>query len=169
MIPTNGGEVCVLAGLPRPGSTTNAAATSTRLSPAARRGRARRPGLAAAAATDRSRVPRGARHLRRPPGPGWVLVGDAGYFKDPLTAHGITDALRDAEFLVRAVVNGALPEYEAARDRLSTPLFEVAELITAYDWDTPRIRQLLRAESAAMRPEIAALHALDTPTLREAA
>ena len=107
--------------------------------------------------------------LRRAVGPGWALVGDAGYFKDPLTAHGITDALRDAEFLARAVVNGALPEYEAARDRLSTPLFEVAELIAAYDWDTPRIRQLLRAESAAMSPEIAALRALDTPTLREAA
>src|SRR5262249_49071887 len=23
-------------------------------------------------------------------GPGWALVGDAGYFKDPITAHGIT-------------------------------------------------------------------------------
>jgi flavin-dependent dehydrogenase len=37
--------------------------------------------------------------LRRPWGPGWALVGDAGYFKDPTTAHGITDALRDAELL----------------------------------------------------------------------
>jgi flavin-dependent dehydrogenase len=42
--------------------------------------------------------------MRRPFGPGWALVGDAGYFKDPLTAHGITDALRDAELLARAVL-----------------------------------------------------------------
>ena len=37
-------------------------------------------------------------------GPGWALVGDAGYYKDPVTAHGLTDALRDAELLVRAVL-----------------------------------------------------------------
>ena len=35
-------------------------------------------------------------YLRDAAGPGWALVGDAGYFKDPITAHGITDALRDA-------------------------------------------------------------------------
>ena len=45
-------------------------------------------------------------YLRRPAGPGWALVGDAGYFKDPITAHGITDALRDAELLARAVLAG---------------------------------------------------------------
>lgn len=32
-------------------------------------------------------------------GPGWVLVGDAGSFKDQWTAMGITHALRDAELL----------------------------------------------------------------------
>ena len=36
----------------------------------------------------------GPRPLRRPWGPGWALVGDAGYFKDPISTHGITDALR---------------------------------------------------------------------------
>ena len=40
-------------------------------------------------------------HMRRSWGPGWALVGDAGYFKDPLTAHGLTDALRDAELLAQ--------------------------------------------------------------------
>ena len=29
--------------------------------------------------------------LRQAVGAGWALVGDAGSFKDPLTAHGITD------------------------------------------------------------------------------
>ena len=31
--------------------------------------------------------------IRRSWGPGWALVGDAGYWKDPLSAHGLTDAL----------------------------------------------------------------------------
>ena len=35
--------------------------------------------------------------MRKAFGGGWALVGDARYFKDPVTAHGITDALRDAE------------------------------------------------------------------------
>ena len=40
-------------------------------------------------------------YLRQCSGPGWALVGDSAYFKDPLTAHGITDALRDSELLAR--------------------------------------------------------------------
>ena len=38
----------------------------------------------------------------RPAGPGWALVGDAGYHRDPITGHGITDAFRDAELLAAA-------------------------------------------------------------------
>ncbi len=45
-------------------------------------------------------------YLRRPYGRGWALVGDAGYWKDPISAHGLTDALRDAELLARALVRG---------------------------------------------------------------
>jgi flavin-dependent dehydrogenase len=45
-------------------------------------------------------------YLREAAGPGWALVGDAGYFKDPITAHGITDALRDAQILARVVTAG---------------------------------------------------------------
>ena len=44
--------------------------------------------------------------VRRSWGPGWALVGDAGYFKDPITTHGMTDALRDAELLADAIVDG---------------------------------------------------------------
>ena len=35
-------------------------------------------------------------------GPGWALVGDAGYHRDPITGHGMTDAFRDAELLADA-------------------------------------------------------------------
>ena len=53
-------------------------------------------------------------YFRRPFGPGWALVGDAGYDKDPITAQGISDAFIDAEasdhrtgrWLVRAASAG---------------------------------------------------------------
>ena len=55
-------------------------------------------------------------YVRRSFGPGWALVGDAGYFKDPITTHGLTDALRDAEILsdaVLAVHAGVSPDSRA--------------------------------------------------------
>src|SRR5690606_31772724 len=69
-------------------------------------------------------------HLRPCQGAGWALVGDAGYFKDPLTAHGMTDSLRDAELLSRAVSIGskqALESYQHERDALSLPLLRVTD------------------------------------------
>ncbi len=45
--------------------------------------------------------------FRRPWGNGWALVGDAGYYRDPITAQGMTDAFLDAELLAGAV-HGAL-------------------------------------------------------------
>jgi flavin-dependent dehydrogenase len=67
-------------------------------------------------------------------GPGWALVGDAGYFKDPYAAHGISDALRDAELLADAVVSDDFARYEQMRDELSTPLFDALEEIASYRW-----------------------------------
>jgi flavin-dependent dehydrogenase len=101
-------------------------------------------------------------HLRRSSGPGWALVGDAGYFNDPITTHGITDALRDAELLSDAVLDGlgdaspvvALARYEAIRDRLSRALYEVTESVCRYDWDGEQIRALLRRVSSAMSDEV---------------
>ena len=83
--------------------------------------------------------------LRPAWGPGWALVGDAGYFKDPITAHGITDALRDARVLARAVMTGtdaALPSYQTVRDDLSVPLFTITDEIASYAWDIPRLQAL---------------------------
>ena len=64
-------------------------------------------------------------YLRRPFGPGWALVGDAGCHKDPMMAHGICDAFRDADFLATAIHEGlagqcplddALMRYERRRN-----------------------------------------------------
>jgi flavin-dependent dehydrogenase len=107
--------------------------------------------------------------VRRSWGPGWALVGDAGYFKDPITTHGMTDALRDAELLADAILDvvtkgapecAALTGYQSTRDRLSRSLFDVTEQVAAYDWDTGRVRGLLRQVSAAMSDEVDFLGAL---------
>ena len=45
-------------------------------------------------------------YFRKPYGPGWALVGDAGYDKDPLTAQGISDAFIDAENVAEALDTG---------------------------------------------------------------
>jgi flavin-dependent dehydrogenase len=68
--------------------------------------------------------------LKKPQGPGWALVGDAGCHKDPLQARGIHDALLDAELLAEAVHSGlareqpldaALSAYERRRDEALRP------------------------------------------------
>jgi flavin-dependent dehydrogenase len=59
-------------------------------------------------------------------GQGWALVGDAGLHKDPTPGHGITDALRDAKGLARALLDGrpeALELYWRERDVASVPLY----------------------------------------------
>lgn len=43
--------------------------------------------------------------FRRSAGPGWVLVGDAGHFKDPTPGQGIADALRQVEMLAPAIAS----------------------------------------------------------------
>jgi flavin-dependent dehydrogenase len=45
-------------------------------------------------------------YFREPSGPGWVLVGDAGHFKDPAAGRGIGDAFRQVETLVPRIVAG---------------------------------------------------------------
>jgi flavin-dependent dehydrogenase len=104
--------------------------------------------------------------IRRATGPGWALVGDAGYFKDPLTAHGITDALRDAELLARAVLRGdsaALTAYETARDDLSRDLFTITDRIASFDWSEDELQGLHRAFSREMSREQRALAQLEPP------
>ena len=102
-------------------------------------------------------------YIRQGSGPGWALVGDAGYFKDPLTAHGITDALRDAELLARAAISGtagAFAEYEAMRLDLSARLFETTDAIASFAWTDAEAQELHRALSSEMAREVRTLAAL---------
>jgi flavin-dependent dehydrogenase len=107
--------------------------------------------------------------VRQSWGPGWALVGDAGYFKDPITMHGITDALRDAELLADALLEALggevtetapLARYQATRDRISSDLYDVTESIASYDWDLDEVRTLLRSVSSATNDEVELLQSL---------
>ncbi len=83
-------------------------------------------------------------YLRRATGPGWALVGDAGYFRDPITAHGITDALREAEFLARAVVapsGDGLASYQQGRDERVRGLLDVTDRLASFDWDIDEAKE----------------------------
>ena len=102
--------------------------------------------------------------LRRAAGPGWALVGDAGYFKDPITAHGITDALRDAELLARAVMEGsdhALTSYQATRDELVRGLLDVTGRIASFEWSLEEAKELHLTLSREMNNEVRLLRTLD--------
>ena len=106
--------------------------------------------------------------VRRSWGPGWALVGDAAYFKDPISTHGITDALRDAELLADAVLEReagvrdhvALGGYVRRRDALSASLFEVSDAIATYDWRGSEVQPLLRRLTASMTDEVELLEQL---------
>lgn len=95
-------------------------------------------------------------YLRRASGPGWALVGDAGFFRDPITAHGISDALRDAGLLARAWASrgaAGLPEYERMRDTVARPILEVSNAIASFDWDLDTVRGHHRRLSKVMSAE----------------
>ncbi len=80
-------------------------------------------------------------HVRQAAGPGWALVGDAGYHRDPITGHGITDAFRDAELLAvelgralrgEASERDALAAYGRARDRALAPMLDLTCRLVAF-------------------------------------
>jgi 2-polyprenyl-6-methoxyphenol hydroxylase-like FAD-dependent oxidoreductase len=98
--------------------------------------------------------------VRQSSGPGYALVGDAGHFKDPITAHGITDALRDAELLADAVAEGgdaALARYEERREELARGIFSISDRVASFEWTLAELEALHLALSDEMKREVAAL------------
>lgn len=90
-------------------------------------------------------------YVRQSHGPGWALVGDAAYFKDPLTAHGITDAFRDAEILADAVLAGRPGDYPPIRDALSGEFFRLTDQIAAFDWTMDELKEMHAGINRAMK------------------
>jgi 2-polyprenyl-6-methoxyphenol hydroxylase-like FAD-dependent oxidoreductase len=92
--------------------------------------------------------------FRKPYGPGWALVGDAGYHKDPYTGQGITDAFRDAEQLVEALDAGftgrrlledALANYEQQRNDHVRPMYAFTCQLASFEPPAPEMLQLFAA------------------------
>ncbi len=79
--------------------------------------------------------------VRHPVGRGWALTGDAAYYRDAITGHGITDAFRDAELLATAVgewLPGDQPEtvamhqYAIEREARLRPIFNLTNTLAAW-------------------------------------
>jgi flavin-dependent dehydrogenase len=97
-------------------------------------------------------------YFRKPYGPGWAVVGDAGYHLHPITAQGITDAFVDAERLTDALDTAfteastyadAMTAYQAARDEQAMPMYEMTFDFAQVDQPPPpETQQLLGAVSA---------------------
>ena len=94
-------------------------------------------------------------YLRKPFGPGWALVGDAGLCMDPLKGHGISDAFCDAELLTNAIDAGfsdneplpqALDRYEQQRNTRKAGYFKRNWKASHLEgWDDPATLNLRAA------------------------
>ena len=92
--------------------------------------------------------------FRKPYRPGWALVGDAGYNKDPITAQGITDAFRDAELCAMALdqaftgtrpFDDAMGEYQRTRDEHVLPMYGFTCQLATMEPPPPEMQQLFGA------------------------
>jgi 2-polyprenyl-6-methoxyphenol hydroxylase-like FAD-dependent oxidoreductase len=132
-----------------------------------------RAGRRTSAVTGMLRTPN---FLRSAHGPGWALVGDAGYHRDAVAGHGISDAYRDAELLARALdpaLRGAAAEptalagYQHERDQALRDIFDLTCALAGYP-PVPEFVDLQKQLSAAIDIE-AATAAAPVPGDRELA
>ncbi|GAC1367084.1 MAG: hypothetical protein NVSMB42_27130 [Herpetosiphon sp.] len=92
---------------------------------------------------------------RVPWGPGWALVGDAGFMKDPVAGQGIHDALRSAELFAASWQqwrtgsdwSTAMRVYQRTRDRESKQIYK----LTVQSGKLPRRQALNWLERIIMR------------------
>ena len=111
--------------------------------------------------------------IRSPAGPGSFArrgaqagrwSGTRGASRIPITAHGMTDALRDAELLARAVVAGtddALEAYQATRDGFAAEFLDLSDEVASFDWDIERIKVLHHRLSKLMGREEELIRSLE--------
>lgn len=99
-------------------------------------------------------------YFRKPYGPGWALVGDAGYNKDFITAQGILDAFRDAELVAAALgeflsgtrsFDAAMDTYQQARDEDVGSIYEFTCQLATLEPPPPELQRLLGAISGNQR------------------
>ena len=93
-------------------------------------------------------------YFRKPYGPGWALVGDAGYNKDFITAQGILDAFRDAELCATALDQSSRGrghstmrwrEYQRLRDERGGAMYDFTCELATLEPPPPELQQILQA------------------------
>jgi flavin-dependent dehydrogenase len=93
-------------------------------------------------------------YFRKPYGPGWALVGDAGYNRDFITGQGIMDAFLDAELCTAALDNAlsgtqpfdaAMSEYQRTRDARVKAMYDFTCNLATLEPPTPEIQHLFAA------------------------
>jgi flavin-dependent dehydrogenase len=95
-------------------------------------------------------------YYRKPFGPGWALVGDAGYRTDPCTTQGITDAFVSADLLSTAIdewmsgrsdFDAAMARYQQERDAATMPIYELTCEFAKNEPPPPDVARLLMETS----------------------
>jgi flavin-dependent dehydrogenase len=180
VFPTHDGQACIWICSPRnrhargPPRSRNSGGGIHRL-PAAYR-----PGPRGAAGRRMADLPvtgmlRMPNQIRRAHGPGWALVGDAGYHRDAVTGHGLSDAYRDAELLATALHRAlrgdtddstALAGYQKHRDRALRDIFEITCTMSSYP-PVPAFVELQKQLGAAIDTEATELAASPVPGRHE--
>jgi flavin-dependent dehydrogenase len=178
VFPTHGGQACIWVCTPAADARTVRRQTGSRAEAFAQLLRRAAPALAARLRHARRTSPvqgvlRQPNQLRQASGPGWALVGDAGYHRDAVTACGISDSFHHAELLASALdqaLRGATEEEEAAalagyqrqRDQALREIFELTCHLAAYP-PVPRFVELQKQLAAAIDTQAAALAARPVP------
>ena len=93
-------------------------------------------------------------------GPGWVLIGDAGYNVDPGSAQGISDAFRDAAAVSRSIIDGlasgtlndCLATFESEREQTTRAMceltYQMSDLGTPPPSETLALYRAIAADQA---------------------
>ena len=90
-------------------------------------------------------------YFRKPFGPGWALVGDAGYLKDFITGQGMQDAFRDAELCATAVADAlegrrpfesGMADYQTVRDAAVNGMYELTCELAMLEPPPPEMERL---------------------------
>ena len=93
-------------------------------------------------------------YFRKPYGPGWALVGDAGYNRDFITGQGIMDAFHDAELCAAALdrafsgtrpFEAAMSEYQRTRDARVKAMYDFTCQLATLEPPPPEMQQLFAA------------------------
>jgi 2-polyprenyl-6-methoxyphenol hydroxylase-like FAD-dependent oxidoreductase len=93
-------------------------------------------------------------YFRKPFGPGWILAGDAGYHRDPITGQGISDAFYAADTISAALdksftgktnMTEALSGYEQSRNERSMPMYDLTCEWASLQPPPPEMEALLGA------------------------